>query len=85
MRMQNLVAAGLAAGVIVAVTPATPARAIDFPYCTIGGWSTDHTCSFYTLEQCQAFILGLGGSCVPNPRATRYPSPTPQGQPRPRR
>ncbi len=43
------------------------------PYCTIGGWSTDNTCRFYTFEQCMTFVQGVGGSCVPNPRATQYP------------
>jgi hypothetical protein len=84
MRMQTLAMAALAAGAVLASAAATPARAIDFAYCTVGGWSTDHTCSFYTLEQCQAFINGLGGSCVPNPRATLSPQ-LQQDTKRPRR
>jgi Protein of unknown function (DUF3551) len=27
-------------------------------------------CHFATLEQCNAFLMGLNGSCRPNPRAT---------------
>ena len=85
MRMQILVMSALAAGaVLLSAAATTPAQAVDFPYCTVGGWSTDHTCSFYTLEQCQAFIQGLGGSCAPNPRAT-LSSQLPQAAKRPRR
>jgi hypothetical protein len=84
MRMQTLAMTALAAGAVLASAAATPARAVDFPYCTVGGWATDHTCSFYTLEQCQAFVQGLGGSCAPNPRATLSPQ-LQQGAKRPRR
>lgn len=84
MRMKTLAMAALAAGTVLASATATPAQAVEFPYCTVGGWSTDHTCNFYTLEQCQAFIQGLGGSCTPNPRATLSPQ-LPQGAKRPRR
>jgi hypothetical protein len=59
---------------LVALTAGAPAKAeIEYPYCTSGGWSTDGNCSFSTLQQCQAYVQGVGGSCVQNPRVSQYP------------
>lgn len=71
----------LAAAALLSVSGGAPASAqgFEYPYCTSGGWSTDNTCRFYTLEQCMTFVQGVGGFCVPNPRANL------QGAPRPRR
>jgi hypothetical protein len=37
-------------------------------------------CHFVTLEQCNAFLLGLSGSCRPNPRAAAVERPPGKGQ-----
>jgi hypothetical protein len=86
MRALTYTAAALAAGTILAGAAGTPAKAqgFEYPYCTSGGWSTDNSCQFYTLEQCMTFVQGVGGSCVPNPRAAQYPQAAP-GAMRPRR
>jgi hypothetical protein len=86
MRAPTFAAAALAAAAILANPAVAPAQAqgIDYPYCTVGGWATDGNCSFYTLEQCMAFVQGVGGSCVRNPRAMQPPQ-NPQGVPRQRR
>lgn len=64
-----LTATILAAGTIFAVLPGTPAKAdVVLPYCTSGGPVTDGMCDFYTLQQCRAFVSGVGGTCVLNPR-----------------
>ncbi len=75
MRALTFAAAALAAGTILAGSAGKPveAQGFEYPYCTTGGWSTDNTCRFYTFEQCMIFVQGVGGSCVPNPRATPYP------------
>jgi hypothetical protein len=36
-------------------------------------------CHFATLEQCNAFLMGLTGSCRPNPRATAVGSTAGKG------
>jgi hypothetical protein len=86
MRVQIFAAAALAAGALLANPAATPARAqgFEYAYCTSGGWSTDNTCRFHTFEQCLTFVQGVGGSCVPNPRAAQS-QPSPRGMMRPRR
>jgi hypothetical protein len=86
MRVQILAAVALAAGAILASPAATPARAqgFEYAYCTSGGWATDGSCRFHTFAQCMAFVQGVGGGCVPNPRAAQ-PQQNPQGMMRPRR
>jgi hypothetical protein len=59
-----------------AVTITTPSRAeIEYPWCSVtsAGQSGTPSCRYATLEQCQAFISGVNGSCQPNPRATALP------------
>jgi hypothetical protein len=56
---------GLAAGMI----GAAPARAeIEYPYCSVAGISVGPDCSFSTLDQCRAFVSGIGTGCERNPR-----------------
>ena len=73
--MRALTFTALAAGLFLMATAGLPAMAqVSEPaYCTIGGRDTDGQCNFYTLEQCRTFVQGVGGSCVPNPRAMRLP------------
>ena len=65
MRIALVAAAGLAAAVI----GAAEARAeIEYPYCAIPGISTGQDCSYSTLDQCRAFVTGIGTWCERNPR-----------------
>jgi hypothetical protein len=65
MRIAFVAAAGLAAAVI----SAAPSRAeTEYPYCSIAGISVGPDCSFSTLEQCRAFVSGIGTGCELNPR-----------------
>jgi hypothetical protein len=63
-------AIAITAGVSVAssVAKAEPVYA----WCAVSssGGLGQPLCHFATLEQCNAFLLGLTGSCRPNPRAT---------------
>jgi hypothetical protein len=57
-----------AAIAFLALASATPARAVDYPWCYI-----DHTmsgatyCAFETLAQCRENAGGNGGACIQNP------------------
>jgi hypothetical protein len=31
-------------------------------------------CGFYTIEQCQAAVSGVGGYCAPNPEGPEHPA-----------
>lgn len=46
---------------------ATPAAASPGEYCRQDITSGMRSCSFSTLEQCQAMSSGRGGDCSPNP------------------
>jgi hypothetical protein len=72
-------------GVIGAATPAAAQ----------GAWCADYSgraggtnCGFYTLQQCQAAVSGVGGFCRPSPWAAYRAHPSPlgaYGEPTPRR
>jgi len=69
MRIALIAAAGLATAII----GAAPSRAdIEYPYCAIAGISTGPDCSYATLDQCRAFVSGVGTACTPNPRFRGY-------------
>jgi hypothetical protein len=55
--------AGLWAMALVAI--ATPASAAD--YCRQDAISGMRSCSYATLEQCQAMSSGIGGTCYRDP------------------
>jgi Protein of unknown function (DUF3551) len=75
MRIAFVAAAGLAA----AVMGPSPSRAeIEYPYCSIAGISVGPVCSFSTLDQCWAFVSGIGTGCELNPRF-RASTPGPAG------
>ena len=71
MRAMRLATMALAA--LAALLAISPARAYEkpydpYPWCAryggdMGGASN---CGFLTLEQCQATVSGVGGSCEPN-------------------
>jgi hypothetical protein len=56
-----------------------PAEAQNYPWCAFyddkdGGFTN---CGFSTIQQCQAAVSGVGGSCGPNPRYQPAPGPRP--------
>jgi hypothetical protein len=64
---------------VVALAPmgARAQTSVDYPFCAHGIKASEGStrCDFATLAQCQAWLAGGSGSCVPNPR-------TAQGAPR---
>ena len=60
--------------------------AVEYPFCAYGSKSSDGAtrCDFATLAQCQAWLSGGSGSCVPNPKvaqgASRPQNATPAGR-----
>jgi hypothetical protein len=65
------------AAVALAPKAALAQTSVDYPFCAHGSKASEGStrCDFATLAQCQAWIAGGSGSCVPNPR-------TAQGAPR---
>ena len=55
-------------------------KSVEYPFCAYGSKTSEGStrCDFETLAQCQAWISGGSGSCVPNPRAVQG-APRPQG------
>jgi Protein of unknown function (DUF3551) len=50
-----------------AFSAATPAQAIEYPWCAqYGGKGGGRNCGFTTIAQCRATITGMGGFCEPN-------------------
>jgi hypothetical protein len=65
--------------VFVAVVATTlepsPARAQEYPWCAMscpGGGGP--MCTYTTLDQCRASLVGGSGYCEPNPRANASPA-----------
>lgn len=55
-------------GLILFAAGADDARAeIEYPYCVVPGRFNGGTCSYSTLEQCQATVSASAGFCAPNP------------------
>ena len=52
------------------VAMATPAAAAKYEYCRQDVTSGMRTCSFETMEQCQAMSSGRGGACYRDPLLT---------------
>jgi len=61
------VAAGLATTLFVGTASADP-----YKWCAVYGLRDNGgvNCGFVTLQQCQATIFGIGGTCELNPRYT---------------
>jgi hypothetical protein len=57
-----------AVGIAVTAALASPAAAIEYPWCAqyngMGGGGRN--CGFSTIEQCMATVSGIGGFCEPN-------------------
>ena len=54
----------------LAVAMATPAAAAKYEYCRQDVTSGMRSCSFETMEQCQAMSSGRGGTCYRDPLLT---------------
>jgi hypothetical protein len=54
---------------------ASAQTSVEYPYCAYGSKVSEGStrCDFATLAQCQAWISGGSGSCVPNPRSAPRP------------
>jgi hypothetical protein len=76
MRSTSVVVIAFAA-MTLTPTGAFTQTSVEYPFCAHGSKSSEGStrCDFATLAQCQAWIAGGSGSCVPNPR-------TAQGAPR---
>lgn len=70
----------LAAGIVLGLD-ANAAGADPHPWCAVSGGSGSTSCSFMTLEQCRATIVGIGGFCQPNPMFAGPPAPVGHHQP----
>jgi hypothetical protein len=71
-----LVAIVLAAAVLAYAGMTTPLYAQQAPYCAQFSDGTSPSCTFATLQQCNASISGVGGVCNLNPAAA-YQAPPP--------
>ena len=43
-------------------------------WCAYYDQSSGTNCGFYTIQQCQAAISGVGGYCAPNPEGPDHPA-----------
>ncbi len=64
----GLASFALAGVVSFASAPAQAQVAIEYPYCLMQGRHTGQSCTFTTLQQCQASIAVNSGFCHRNPR-----------------
>ena len=70
---------------VALVSLASPAMAIEYPWCATGTSTCAESCDFSTLAQCRAFLLGTNkGTCISNPRFSAR-AEVPISTPRPRR
>jgi hypothetical protein len=68
MRKAIAITALLAAGAAT-IAGATPAAAIDYPYCIQGrGWGIPGDCSYRSYAECMATASGRAVYCNVNPR-----------------
>jgi hypothetical protein len=62
--MQKLIMAGAA----LLMLGAAPGFARDYPWCARTGVTVGNpSCDYDTLNQCQAYLSGIGGTCIQNP------------------
>jgi hypothetical protein len=72
----------LAAAIVAALTFVNRAQAAPIAWCAEESGQRSRTCSFYTFEQCLAFVHGAGGYCVPNPYLAYAPPPDGRAPPK---
>jgi hypothetical protein len=65
----------LAGAVLAAAFAATPASAVEYPWCAQYGRDGGRNCGFVNLAQCMATVSGIGGSCQRNSFYTAPPPP----------
>jgi hypothetical protein len=80
--MRLLVLGLLIAAAVLATNRA--ASAAPIAWCAEESGQRSRTCSFFTFEQCRAFVWGAGGYCVPNPYLAYGPHNAPRRVKRPR-
>jgi hypothetical protein len=57
---------------VIASALATDAAYAQGAYCAVnGGRDGYENCGYFTFNQCRAAVSGVGGFCIPNPRAVR--------------
>ena len=64
----GLASFALAGFAALAAMPAQAQLAIEYPYCLMQGRHTGQSCTFTTLQQCQASVAANSGFCDRNPR-----------------
>jgi len=57
---------GLSASLVMITLPVTDADAASNRWCATTPKRSEN-CGYATLDQCRAYVLGLGGWCRPNP------------------
>jgi hypothetical protein len=65
LRLAAAPAAGLLALAVTSIT--TPAAAAKYEYCRTDVSSAMRSCSFTSMEECQAMSSGRGGTCARDP------------------
>jgi hypothetical protein len=72
MSLLSLSAAAFVAIAATSFTSTSSRAEVEYPWCSITstGQSGMPSCSYSTLEQCNAFVAGQAGFCQQNPRAT---------------
>jgi hypothetical protein len=73
--MRALVFIVLAAATVLACGPRRSEAAYNAPWCAqYFDQGRIFSCAFYSFEQCQASISGIGGVCMQNPSAPPPPN-----------
>ena len=80
MRLLLFLLAGLALGFPGAAGSATPAQAVEYPWCANFADGAGANCGFTTYEQCMLTARGSGGYCAEN---TFYEPPAAAARTRP--
>jgi hypothetical protein len=65
LKLATAPAAGLLALALTSIT--TPAAAAKYEYCRTDVSSAMRSCSFTSMEECQAMSSGRGGTCARDP------------------
>jgi hypothetical protein len=67
-------------GAALLIAGASPGFARDYPWCARTGVTVGNpSCDYDTLDQCNAYLIGIGGTCIQNPAMAAAP----MGDPRP--
>lgn len=75
MRSTSLIV--IAGAAVTLAANAALAQTREYPFCAYGSKVSEGSarCDFATLAQCQAWLAGGSGSCIPNPRTTQGAGP----------